>query len=261
LGARVRAFAAARDELHQAFASTATAGSIVNAHALGISVTDFGALSEALPKEPVVSRPASLANAGLQLPGDALASLSNFHVALEEAKRSTQMAEAQNRAATRAPSGWLASSLRWRKASADAIAACEAFAHFGRQGGLFLQEDSTRILDVLRRVRDGETPCIAPDGTVFVLHLGDRRREVRKVINEAAWHQIGEARYPVTVADISTTGICVVGCNNVKPGERLAIELNNSRLLLTVAVWVEGHRVGARLLDPLTPTDILLRDR
>ncbi len=261
LGARVRIFAAARNELLQAFANTATAGSIITTQALGLSVKDFQALSSYLPKDPVVSRPESLANAGLHVPAEALTALSHFHASMEDAKRSTSAAERQSRLATLDPRGWLAASLRWRKASADAIAAYEAFDRVGRQAGFFIQADGTRIVEVLRRVRDGEAPCVGPDGAVFVPRVSDRRREFRKVINQPAWHQVGEARYPVTVADISTTGICVVGCTSAIQGDRLAIELNCSRLLFATVIWVEGYRVGARLLDPLTPNDILLRDR
>lgn len=252
------AFEALRSEFDELFLNTILSGSLVTAKALLRPVQGHVDVKCYLPKAPAVSLPAALALVDLPIPRDAIRAVANFHKSIESARETTVSLLARRETARSDHPAWLAASLQWRKCAADALIVIDALRPLIESFDAEASGALERTCDLMRRVRDGETPCIDEFDRVYFPKIDERRSNMRRTVTLPAWHQVGEARAPVTLENISTTGIGVDGCAGVRTGDRIAIEVPSGRVLLAFVVWVNGRRLGARLIEPLTAGDVLL---
>lgn len=118
------------------------------------------------------------------------------------------------------------------------------------------QLDKTHLL--IRAAMNEECPCIRSDGSVFVPGFLELRRHERQMMGAKIRLEAAGVSANATLQDISIGGMGLAFCPALETGTQVSVMLSNGRRLLGLVAWSRDGRVGARFLQPLSPTDPLL---
>ncbi len=248
-------------ELNFALVATAVTTSLVTARAMLRPLAPQYSPLSYLPPEPALSSAAAMRVTGHGLPKSFKTALRTFHDALSPAKDLAFEIQAVTDL-TPAASGkhWMALSGVWRRCAGAALKAGDAAHDVASSAGVGDDAHAgwAELRSLLLAVRDGQSPCVSPQGHIVFPNWADRRSSRRKSLGKPAWHCAGAHRHQVMLADISQTGFGLSDCHGISAGDPVAVEIASGRVLSGVAIWSQGNRAGVRFREPLSRTDTLL---
>ncbi len=114
------------------------------------------------------------------------------------------------------------------------------------------------IQQLIIEAKNGKSPCVRSNGTVFIPGWIEERREDRQSRGLRVWIEAEGQREPATLQDISTGGMGLAFCETRPVGSQIIVELADGRRLCGIVTWASNKRIGARFLQPLMRTDPLL---
>jgi len=141
----------------------------------------------------------------------------------------------------------------WRRTCAalgDAISALNALA---ASSGT-CSDASETVLALLDQAGSGGSPCVDPDGRVTIPGWAERRRDARYDLQRPAVASRDGTSTPVTIRDLSASGIGLEVPEGAKPGDRLTLRLPSGREISGTVAWAGGQRAGIKL-DRRLPDD------
>ena len=113
---------------------------------------------------------------------------------------------------------------------------------------------------LIMSAKNGETPCVRSDGLVFVPGYMDERRQERRMVGCKILLEAAGFCGSATLQDISIGGMGLAFCPAFAVGAQVSAQLNTGRRLVGIVTWSRGNRAGAKFLQPLHPSDPLLKD-
>ncbi len=141
----------------------------------------------------------------------------------------------------------------WRRTCAaigDAITALDALA--APPGA---ESDACdKVLALLDEAGSGGSPCVEPDGRIAIPGWAERRRDARYDIERSAVASCGGTSTPVTIRNLSASGLGLEVPNGARIGDRLTLRLPSGREISGTVAWAGGHRAGIKL-DRRLPDD------
>ena len=147
----------------------------------------------------------------------------------------------------------------WRRVAADAASAIEAFVDLGVPHIQPAQRaEAGRVLGLLRLAKAGHSPCLGADGRITIPGWAERRRAGRRIVNLAATLVAAGRTVPVTVRDISASGLGLEGDCKLEEGTEVSVRLAGNRQLAGRIAWCSDRRIGLELAERLDVRDPLL---
>lgn len=114
------------------------------------------------------------------------------------------------------------------------------------------------LLRLLSAAARGQSPCLSPEGKVYLPALPQRRRGARCIIDQPATIWTTTASGRLFVRDISQGGLGLEGVQRIKAGDTATVFPATGRLFDGTIVWRTGDRAGLRFSTPLSPYDPIL---
>ena len=114
------------------------------------------------------------------------------------------------------------------------------------------------IQQLIVAAKNGQSPCVRSNGTVFIPGWLEERREVRQPRGWRVWIVFEGQRESATLQDISTGGMGLAYCGPRPIGSQISVAFPDGRCLTGIVTWSKDQRIGARFLQPLQKTDPLI---
>ena len=198
-----------------------------------------------LPDRPLLFSTIVLDLAAIDLRGDFLRSLQRFYSGLDLVRAQSAMWSRLDKDPIRAQRQ---SYDTWAKLASLAVVALHEWDQFVEDlAERRLQQRDRAVFDLLLRVRNGEMPCIAADGSIQIpgwLERGARREAMNVIVKVTC----GDVTMAAMLRDLSSSGIGLQGYLGLDAGARFSVALPDGRTALCEAVWVTGDRTGARFI-------------
>ena len=114
------------------------------------------------------------------------------------------------------------------------------------------------IQQLIVAAKNGNSPCVRSNGTVFIPGWLEERREVRHPRGWRVWIVYDGRREAATLQDISTGGMGLAFCDPQPVGSQISVAFPDGRCLTGIVTWAKDQRIGARFLQPLLKSDPLI---
>ena len=147
----------------------------------------------------------------------------------------------------------------WTDLCADALVILSVISTVATQGvtgsSEFSQDPLKRLLALTER---GRAPCVRADGSIEVPSVAERRKHKRYPVAWPASLESDGVFQSLTIGDLSTGGITMLGACDLKPSTQVRIELASGRILVGRIVWYDAGRAGLAFNSPLAIDDPLI---
>jgi hypothetical protein len=104
-----------------------------------------------------------------------------------------------------------------------------------------------RLIELLSNARDGERPCLGPDGYPLVPHWAEQRRRARQRVDQSARVRVRRETHNVMVADLSTEGLGLDRIFGLRVGSPVSVQLADGRECEGIVTWTAGGRAGLQI--------------
>jgi hypothetical protein len=244
-GGEINVLCVAREELESTALLVAVGVSVLQWR-LQLDSKEFALGSAAnLPDRPLLFSSIVRDLAAIDMRGDFLRSLQRFYSGLDLVRAQSAMWCRLDNDSIRAQRQ---SYDTWAKLASLAVVALHEWDQFVEDlAERRLQHRDRTVFDILLRVRNGEMPCIAADGSIQIPGWLERgaRRDVMNVVVKVT---CGDVTTPAVLRDLSSSGLGLQGYLGLDVGERFSVALPDGRTMLCEAVWATGDRTGARFI-------------
>ena len=239
------------------FSAAVACLAIAKSHSRHVEV--IGSISGYFPADPLIF-PA--VTAGMIAPSDhagLVESLHNYYLKLSFARSITNVPEGYRKLGENSGSIiWAHIADVWCRACASALLVVHHSHDTNFTGDSGNNQQINTLHQLLVSVGNGGSPCVRADGRFFVPGWLDQRRQERKPIGCKVWVEAEGVRVRAILQDISPGGMGIASCPAIPVGARVSAQLADDRVLTGIVTWSKGQRLGARLTQPLSPTDPLL---
>jgi hypothetical protein len=104
-----------------------------------------------------------------------------------------------------------------------------------------------RLIELLSNARDGERPCLGPDGYPLIPHWAEQRRRTRQRVDQCARVRVRKETHKVMVADLSTEGLGLDRIFGLRVGSPISVQLADGREYEGIVTWTAGGRAGLQI--------------
>jgi hypothetical protein len=119
-------------------------------------------------------------------------------------------------------------------------------------------QNTPLLKKLLRKVIEGERPCVDDNATVKLPDLPQRRAAVRPNVHLPCILEYHGRTYQAAAKDISTGGVGLEDAPALEPQTVVLIEFETGHCIAGLVVWSKGNRAGIKFDAPLKPNHPLL---